>query len=46
MIYGELGIMPIKTEIQARIVSFWSKLIDNQGTLKLSADVYSVIHAM
>ena len=46
MLYGELGIMPIITEIQARVVSFWSKLIDNKGTLKLSADVYSVIHAM
>ena len=46
MVYGELGIMPIITEIQARAVSFWSKLIDNQGTLKLSADVYSVIHAL
>ena len=34
MIYGELGIMPIKTEIPARIVSFWSKVIDNQGTLR------------
>ena len=35
MLYGELGVMPIITEIQARVVSFWSKLIDNQGTLKL-----------
>ena len=46
MIYGELGIMPIITEIQTCVVSFWSKLIDNQGNLELSADVNSVIHAM
>ena len=46
MVYCELGIMHIITQIQARVVSFLSKLIDNQGTLKLSADVYSVIHAM
>ena len=46
MIYGELGIIPITTEIQARIVSFWSKLIEYQENIKLSSEVYSVIYAL
>ena len=29
MIYGELGLTPITVDIQARIVSYWSKLLEN-----------------
>ena len=29
MIYGELGLTPITVDIQARIVSYWSKLLKN-----------------
>ena len=36
MIYGELGIFPITTDIHTRISSFWSKLIENSARSKLS----------
>ena len=47
MIYGELGIMPLLTEIQARIISFWAKLIENtENHYKLSSEVYNVIYEL
>ena len=46
MIYGELGIFPIITEIQARIISFWGKLIENSPTPKLSSALYNIIYYM
>ena len=45
MIYGELGITPLYIDIQTRIVSFWSKLIDNDND-KLSSSVYQIMLAM
>ena len=46
MIYGELGIFPIITEIQTRIISFWSKLIENSASYKLSPAVYNIVYNM
>ena len=50
MIYGELGIFPIKIEIQHRTLSYWCKLISDScetlGTQKLSTYVYSLIFNM
>ena len=46
MIYGELGILPIITEIQTRTISFWSKLIENTATTKLSSTLYNIIYSM
>ena len=45
MLYGELGVTPLYIDIQTRIVSFWSKLIENTGT-KLSSFVYEAIFEM
>lgn len=45
MIYGELGIMPITVDIQARTLNFWCKLIENNN-LKLSALIYKTIYAL
>ena len=42
MIYGELRIMPLKIDIQTRIISFWSKLIENENE-KLTSSVYQII---
>ena len=42
MIYGELGITPLYIDIQTRIVSFWSKLIDNESD-KLSSSIYKIV---
>ena len=46
MIYGDLGIFPITTEIQTRIISFWSKLIENSASYKLLPAVYNTIYNM
>ena len=46
MICGELGIFPITTEIQTRIISFWSKLIENSAPYKLSPAVYNTVYNM
>ena len=49
MIYGELGnliIFPITTEIQTRVISFWSKLIENSASYKLSPAVYNTVYNM
>jgi hypothetical protein len=49
MVYGELGITPISLDINSRILSFWSNLVEYQnGNMqsKLSAQVYSLLHGM
>ena len=46
MIYGELGITPLYIDINTRIISFWTKLIDNPAINKLSSVVYSLIFQM
>ena len=46
MIYGELGIMPISSDIKTRFISFWCKLIENYENFKLSSLLYTVVHAM
>lgn len=45
MVYGETGVYPLKIDIQTRVVSFWSKLLEfNSG--KLSSMMYEVIKAL
>ena len=34
MIYGELGIMPLSVEIQNRVLSYWTKIIEDKDYLK------------
>ena len=46
MIYGELGIMPISTDIKSRVISFWCKLIENYENFRLSSLLYTAVHAM
>ena len=43
MLYGELGIMPVEIEIHTRIISFWSKIIENNPMHKLSTMMYGII---
>ncbi|MCG7879466.1 MAG: reverse transcriptase family protein [Candidatus Thiodiazotropha endolucinida] len=45
-IYGELGINPLYIDIQTRMISFWTKLIENNATDKLSSTVYNIIYEM
>ena len=46
MIYGELGITPLYIDVQTRMVSFWSNLIENHENFKLSSCIYSAVHAL
>lgn len=42
MIYGEFGIFPLRIEIQTRMISFWSKLLNYENN-KLSSFMYMVL---
>ena len=33
MLYGELGMTPITGDIQARIVSYWSRFLENERAI-------------
>lgn len=48
MIYGETGVMPLTFDIQCRIISFWSKLIDTEQSPgnKLSSLVYRILYTL
>ena len=46
MIYEELGIMPLNTDIQTRVITFWSKLIENDNQNKLSVTMYTIIYEL
>ena len=46
MLYGELGVMPLKVDIHTRIISFWSKLIENNPSYKLSSMMYNIIYSL
>ena len=45
MVYGECGAYPLKIDIQARLISFWSNLIEFNSS-RLSTMVYSVLHIL
>ena len=45
MLYGELGFTPITVDIQARMVSFWSKLLDNEN-VKSTSSLYTEMYRM
>lgn len=42
MIYGEFGVYPIEIDVKARMVSYWTKLIE-PGSLKFSSLLYRFI---
>ena len=41
MVYGETGVMPLKLDVQCRIISYWSKLIYPTSN-NLSSKLYAV----
>ena len=41
MVYGETGVMPLKLDVQCRIISYWSKLV-YPTTNNLSSKLYAV----
>ena len=45
MVYGELGIYPIKIDIYTRMINFWSKLLINNNQ-KLSSRMYSILYSL
>ena len=45
MVYGETGVMPLKVEIQSKIVSYWSNLLEfNTG--RLSSMIYNILYIL
>ena len=46
MLYGEIGIMPLEVDIHTRIISFWSKLIENNPSYKLSSMMYNIKYSL
>jgi len=50
MIYGELGLTPLIVDIQTRIISFWTRIIDdidsNPTSIKLSSKMYQLLYTM
>ena len=45
MIYGELGITPLKVDIQSRAISFWSKVLAHHGQpTRLTYQMYTLLH--
>ena len=43
MVYGETGTYPLKIDIQARIISFWTNLLEFNSN-RLSSMIYKVLH--
>ena len=43
MIYGELGVFPIYIDIQSRMVSFWTKVADDEGKNETAFALYKLI---
>ncbi|MCG8110258.1 MAG: reverse transcriptase family protein, partial [Candidatus Thiodiazotropha taylori] len=47
MIYGELGITPIRVDIKTRITSYWTKLVSMvDSNQMLSSKVYEILYLM
>ena len=46
MIYGELGILPLRIDIQCRIISFWAKINEDveENERKLSPLIYKLVY--
>ena len=45
MVYGETGVTPLKVDIQARIVAYWTNLLEfNTG--RLSSMIYNIIYIL
>ena len=42
MVYGETGVMPLKIDVQCRIISYWSKLI-YPTTNNMSSKLYAIV---
>ena len=43
MIYSELGVFPIYIDIQSRMVSFWTKVADDEGKNETAFALYKLI---
>ena len=44
-VYGEYGVYPIEIDIQARMVSFWTKLVSENESNKVSSILYQFMYA-
>ena len=46
MVYGESGSYPLKIDIQTRIVFFWTNLLLDFNSGKLSSMTYNIIYTL
>ena len=47
MVYGETGIMPLKIDIQSRLIAFWTKITDTTvNQTKLSTNIYLILKTL
>ena len=47
MVYGESGVMPLRIDINSRIISFWTKLTDRENNpTKLSINIYLILKGL
>lgn len=48
MVYGETGMYPISLDIQARVISFWTKLLEDNDNRakKLSSFMYDIVYSL
>ena len=46
MIYGELGILPLRIDIQSRMISFWAKVNEDgeENERKMTPILYKLIY--
>ena len=45
MVYGELGVLPLKVHVKCRAICFWARLITDQKC-KLSSLIYKLFYCM
>ena len=47
MVYGETGIMPLKVDVQSRLITFWTKITDTTvNQTKLSTNIYLILRTL
>ena len=46
MVYGKLGVFPIKIDIYTRMINFCSKLFINNNNKKISSLMYSILYSL
>ena len=46
MVYGEVGVYPLRVDVHTRMISFWSKLVDSSNITHLSSNMYDIAYSL